>query len=107
VEVLSGVVVSAFPHPLSSFLFFVARTLAFSVPQLQGVSLFQTLKVAAVGAEPGQGQVHPTIKRKFLPQYFKTNRALLIAFSLMGATDNFIDNRVGNIAYIIRQKFRL
>ena len=49
------------------------------VPQLEGVSLFKPLVMPAVGAEPGEREVHLPVELQFLGNDLESFGALFVA----------------------------
>jgi len=78
-----------------------ARTLALPVPELQGVPLGETLVVPAVGAEAGQGEVHPPVELELLGDYLEGGGALLITFAFMSATNNLVKDVVFGVFDVV------
>src|SRR3989344_2164751 len=54
---------------------FTASTLAVSMPKLERIALGETLVVAAIRTEAGQGKIHALIELEFLRDDFKCRRA--------------------------------
>ena len=67
-------------------LFVVVRlsiTHALPMPEFERITLRNPFIVTAIGAEAGQGEVHPAVKFEFILRNKKCRATLIGAFSLM------------------------
>ena len=83
------------PSPVSSS----AHTLA--GPEFQGVALFESLVVAAVGTETRQWQVHSAVKLQFLRDNPEGFGALLATLPLVVTLYRLTDNVICHIFNVI------
>ena len=73
---------------------FLARALAGSMPKFEGVSLFESLVVSAVGAKARERKVHLAVELEFLGDDFKGSGTLVVAGASMGTTNHFFRDGV-------------
>ena len=71
---------------------YLASALAGTMPEFQGITFSHTLEVSAVWTEARRWNIRVTIVSEFLRGYLECSCALMLAFSRVGAADNFLKN---------------
>ena len=64
------------------------------MPKFEGVSLFESLVVSAVGAKARERKVHLAVELEFLGDDFKGSGTLVVAGASMGTTNHFFRDGV-------------
>ena len=82
------------------------------MPQLQGVSLLQSLVVAAVGAEPGEGEGHLAVELELFlddsegggaPRRLRVGAPTPLGVGVARTTDGFLQDSVIHILDVVRE----
>ena len=94
-----------------------SRAHAGTVPEFEGVSLFQTFIVSAVGTEAREGKVHLAVELEFLGNDFEGGGALFLTrgftqisariYADVSTFNYFVSDGIGNIFDAVGEIFGL